>query len=493
MNCFFLRQVKLINKSLKEGDFSGLKSAIINPSFKGNGQDCDRNNSYRPISNLQFLSKLLERVVLSRLNSHMKPIGCALPNQYGYKPAHNTESLLIKITNDILIASDSKTATVLLLLDLSAAFDTVDKDKLINILSKEIKIRGKALQWFCSYLYGRTQRVKVGNEYSEEVVLEFGVPQGSVLGPVLFNIYLRSLYKDVESIGFSIKGYADDHQLYVTFVPEFQYNILYGYLNTVMNKVLLWMNEHFLKLNPSKTEIIVFGSPDVTNKIDIHGTFLNNDCIRFVNSVKNLGFHLDSALTFDKQINHVAQSCFLSIKNISSIKHFLDYEEKRSLISSLVLTKLDYCNAMYVGSSSHNLNKLQSIQNSATKIVFGCQRNDNNISRLNTLHWLPVRNRIIFKICVFVHKCLYHDAPYDNMALLQPADSFIRTAKLKSTYTPDTAIGCKSMSVCAPKIWNAIPISLRQEMNLIKFKSELKTFLFTDTETTLYTRMLNTR
>ena len=143
--------------------------------------------------------------------------------------------------------------------------------------------------------------------------------------------------------------------------------------------------------------------------------------------------------------------------------------------------------------SSHNLDKLQSVLNSATKLVFGCQNNSDNVSRLSKLHWLPIRIRIIFKICVYVHKCLYQDAPFENMALLQPADSFIRTAKLKSTYTPDTAIGCKPISVCAPKIWNAIPISLRKEMNLVKFKSLLKIFLFADTTSTLYNRALNTR
>ena len=483
--------VKIINKSLLEGDFSGLKSAVITPIIKSKGLDYDDLKNYRPISNLQFLSKLLERVVLKRLNSHMKSIGCFLSNQYGYKPAHNTETLLIKITNDLLIASDSKTATVLLLLDLSAAFDTADKVKLINILSREIKIRGNALNWFRSYLFGRTQKVKIRKEFSNDVLLEFGVPQGSVLGPVLFNIYLRSLYTYIEDLGCNIKGFADDHQIYLSFVPEFQYNILHGYLNMVVSKIFCWMNEYFLKLNPDKSKIIVFGTADILDKITINGIFLNNNCVRFVNNVKNLGFYLDSALTLDRQINEVSKSCFLSIKNISCIKHFLDYEQKRMLISSLVLSKMDYCNSMYIGTSSYNIRKLQSIQNSAARLVFGFQNNNSNLSMLNKLHWLPVKNRIMFKICVYVHKCLYEDAPVEMMNLLHPADSFIRTAKLKFTYTPDTAIGCKAFSVCAPKVWNLLPTFLRREMNLIKFKAQLKTFLFTDTVSTFYNGVLN--
>ena len=483
--------VKIVNKSLSSGNFDGLKHAVVKPLLKEFGLDSDVLKNYRPISNLQFLSKLIERVVLSRLNEHMNNIGCSIPNQYGYKPAHNTESLLIKITNDLLIASDSKTATVLLLLDLSSAFDTVDKMKLLRILSKEIKIRGNALKWFTSYLFGRTQRVKVGNDCSDEIIIEFGVPQGSVLGPVLFNIYIRSLYAEVEDMGFNIKGFADDHQIYTSFTPDFQYNVLKTRLNEVINSITDWMNRFLLKLNPEKSKIIVFGPPEVLDSITLHGMFLKDQCVRFVNNVKNLGFHLDSTMSMDQQVNAVVKRCFMAIRSISGIKHFIGYEQKRMLMSSLVLSQLDYCNSIYMGTHSNNIRKLQSVQNAAARLIMGCRTHRPLPSLLNELHWLPIKNRIIFKICVYVHKCLYHIAPEDLMMMLLPTDSFIRTATLKCDYTPQNSYGSKAFSICAPKAWNSIPYNICYETDLSMFKKLLKTFLFPDLSFELYNSVLH--
>ena len=472
--------VDIINKSLADGNFSGFKQAVITPLLKGTDLDPEDLKSYRPISNLQFLGKLIERVVLARLHGHMERNGHFIPNQYGYKPGHNTEALIVKITNDILIASDSKTATVLLLLDLSSAFDTVDKSKLISILANDLNICGNALKWFSSFLFQRTQKVKIGNHFSDEILVEFGVPQGSVLGPVLFNIYIHSLYKTVENQGFAIKGYADDHQVYMSFTPEFQYNVLSNQLKNIINNVYLWMSRFYLKLNPDKSQIIVFCSREIKEKILINGVFMNNNCIRFVENVKNLGFYLDSDMSLNKQVTEVVKSCFLSIKNISSIKHFLTYEQKRILISSLVLTKIDYCNCMYIGTNSFNLRRLQSVLNSAARLVFGCQRYESVSLLHEKLHWLPIKSRIIFKLCLYVNKCLYHDAPIEIMSLLVPSDNFTRTAKLKHTIVPETALGSRAFSFCAPKVWNSLPLSLRQETSITCFKKSLKTFLFTD-------------
>ena len=149
----------LVNKSLSSGNIDGVKEALIVPILKKAGLDNEDLKNYRPVSNLVFVSKLIERVVLKRLNAHMEMNNLHVKSQYGYMQFHSTETLMLRLVNDVLIGFDSNNATIVLLLDLSAAFDTVDTGKLLDILNKEIGVTGTALKWFQSFLVSR-----VGNK-----------------------------------------------------------------------------------------------------------------------------------------------------------------------------------------------------------------------------------------------------------------------------------------------------------------------------------------
>ena len=469
--------VKLVNLSLSTGNVDGVKLADIVPLLKDGSLDPNILKNYRPVSNLTFIGKLIERVVLRRLNEHLTRNDLHCPDQFAYKKNHSTETLLIKIVNDLLIATDEKSATVVMLLDLSAAFDTVDHNLLLNILEREIGLRGTVLAWFRSFLTGRTQRIRLGKITSDTIVIKFGVPQGSVLGPVLFNLYIRSIYGSVKKLGFKIFGYADDHQIIKSFRSTEQSTVLSTQLENCFDVIKRWMSKFFLQLNDAKTQIIVVGSNKVLNSIHIKGVNLGSGTtIRFISAVKNLGIHMDDKLTFEKQILELKKKCFRTIRNIRKIKFILTTEQTKVIVNSLVVSCLDYCNSLFFGASEKILHQLQLIQNAAAKAVTGKYKHDHMEDDLRKLHWLDVKKRIVFKLALLAHKAVIGLAPeyLQNMFLYSHHG---HSLKLIVPYASSHA-GRKSFSIVGPKIYNNLPVSVKMCVSLDMFKVCLKTYLF---------------
>ena len=468
---------KLVNQSLSEGSIDGLKIADIIPTLKDHKLDPNDFKNYRPISNLSFLGKLIERVVLSRLNEHLNRNNLNIPQESAYKKHHSTETILLKVTNDLLMACDSKSATVLMLLDLSAAFDTVDHQKLLKILYEEIKIRGVALKWFRSFLIGRSQRTRLGNVVSDSIILQFGVPQGSVLGPILFNIYIRSLYSTIEKCGFTVQGYADDHQVYKSFKPCDQVDILTIHIVNCFKTIEQWMLDYGLQLNTGKTQIVVVAPPSVLKLLDIGGVILSgNVCIRFLSSVKNLGVTLDGFLTFDTHISLLKRNCFYLIRNVVKKRFLFSTDQMKLIVNSIIACKLDYCNALYSGINENLIDQLQMIQNAAAKAIVGLYKHDHLGNTLKDLHWLPVHYRIHFKLLLLVFKCLNGMGPEYLTSMFKFADFnhsiYLVEPRVLSNY------GERSFQKVGPKIWNNLPLEIKSCASVESFKSALKTYLF---------------
>ena len=476
--------VDLVNLSLSSGSMEGVKLADIIPLVKDETQDPNILKNYRPVSNLTFLGKLIERVVLKRLNEHLSTNNLNCPEQFAYKKHHSTETLLIKIVNDLMIAADEKSATVVMLLDLSAAFDTVDHDLLLRILKQEIGISGSALAWFTSFLKGRCQRIRLGSDVSETIVIRFGVPQGSVLGPVLFNLYIRSLYGSVRNLGFSVMGYSDDHQVIKTFKPSEQVDVLTIQLKTCFMGIKRWMSQYYLQLNDSKTQIIVFGPSRVLKEIEINGVNISSETsVMFVPTVKNLGFLMDRTLTFEKQIVNLKKKCFSTLRNIRKIRFLLRPSQIKLVVNSLVVSCLDYCNGLYFGIGEKLLHQLQLLQNAAAKAVTGKYKHDHLGDDLVKLHWLDIRKRIVFKILLIAHKAIIGLAPIYIQEMFQYAHHG-HTLKLIVPATT-SKFGGRCFSVVAPKLYNKLPPEVSTSFSLELFKTQLKTFLFKMTSTEL--------
>ena len=203
--------------SLRESIFpKSLKTALIRPLLKKTGLDSDILKNYRPVSNLTFISKVIEKVISGRLNEHLINNSLFDPLQSAYRDKHSTETALIKVQNDILSALDAGSSVILLMLDLSAAFDTIDHDILLSRLCNVYGITGDALDWFRSYLSGKIQRVVIEDSVSVDQELAFGVPQGSVLVTRIYCMYTKPVSDIIQRHGLSHHSYADDTQLYMT-------------------------------------------------------------------------------------------------------------------------------------------------------------------------------------------------------------------------------------------------------------------------------------
>ena len=468
--------LQIVNQSLVTGSMDGLKDASITPLLKKVSLDHEILANYRPITNIPYLSKVIERVVKIQLNDHMSINNLHIPNQSGYKSHHSCETLLTRLTNDILVSMDKKLCAVLLLLDLSAAFDTVDHNLLLKILCVEIGLDGTVLAWFSSFLKDRNQRISINGTDSQSLHMPYGVPQGSVLGPVLFNIYVRNLINLIESLGFATHGYADDHQILRSFHTSFQYETLCLAVPHCISLVSDWMKKFFLKLNSTKSQVIIFTPNSHEAQVHLKHIFLNQSSFLSISpDVVNLGLKMDSNLTFSPHINMILSQCYRLIGNIAKIRKFLSTNHIKTLVNSIVVSKLDNCNSILYGISAHDLNRLQVLQNSCARLIFNKNRFSHSSELLRELHWLPVRQRVIFKILCLVHKCLNDRAPAYLSGLLTVKN---RNKLLLCIPRSKSKFGDRAFSHSGPSLWNALPVSMRMSTSFKTFKSHLKHHLF---------------
>jgi len=428
------------------------------------------------------MSKLIERGVAFQLVDHMKGNKLFEEFQSAYTESRSTETALVRVQNDILMAMEHQEVTALIMLDLSAAFDTVNHSILLDRLEKRLGVTSKALQWLASYLSNRQQVVKIENSKSHSSVLKCGVPQGSSLGPYLFNIYSLPVGDIIRSHGLSYHIYADDKQNYVSFKPrDLDSNFLR--LRNCIDDLRKWLQENFLMLNDDKTMFTIFGTPQQLAKLGPIQFEVGGCTISVNKEVKNLGVIFDQNLNFRSHVSAVSRRAYHQLYNIQKVRPNLTDVAAKIAVNAFVASRLDYANALLYGLPNCVLYKLQKIQNSAARTLTGVNRREHITPVLQNLHWLPIRRRVEFKILTLMCRIKLGIAPiylsnlvnsYQPSRMLRSADKhrFVeKTTQLKTG-------GDRAFQKAGPALWNNLPLNIRSSLSLQSFRKALKTHLF---------------
>ena len=461
------------------------KCARIRLLLKNPGLDPDVLKHYRPMSSLPFISKVLENVVDARLERHLVINSLHERSQSAYRKFHSTESALLKVQNDILHSLDQGCISVLVLLDLSAAFDTIDHGVLLHRLEHCFGISGKPLSWMTSYLADRYQSVCVDGELSEPVLMGCSVPQGSVLGPKHYVMYTKPLGDVIRKHGLHHHFYADDTQLYISFKSkdDVAQTEALSRIESCLKDIESWMHHNMLKLNADKTKVMLFYSRHNAKSMDTISVTVGNTLIASTSHVKNLGVMFDSTMTMEKQVNNVSRSCYGQLRKIGRIRRYLSSEATKSLVNGLVTSRLDYCNALLHGLPKSLIDKLQRVQNTAARIITRTCRRSHITPVLKELHWLPIQYRIQYKILVHTYNALNDRAPVYIKEMLD-VHTPIRTLRSQSSLTLVTprirtvTYGKRHFNHAAPSLWNALPNNIKEAKTVSTFKKLLKTHFF---------------
>jgi hypothetical protein len=306
---------------------------------------------------------------------------------------------------------ENQHVVILTLLDMSSAFDTVDHDLLLLRLSAA-GIKGDALKWYRHYLTNRTQLVLVNNGIkSSSRKLTCGVPQGSVLGPLLFSLYISGIRHVFQRHNIEYHCYADDLQLFIAAKPA-EIPAVSEKLNGCLAEVSNWLQMSHLSLNGNKSEVIVFGSKTTLSKCPPISIQIGESSVTpSVSGVRDLGVHLDSLLSMNTQVNKVSSLAFNSLRLISRIRRSLDIRTCKLLVDSLVFSHIDYCGSLLFGINSTLVKKLQRIIHSAIRLVECLARTDHVTFHCRQHRWLPAQGRIAKRAHILVFKAIKGMAP----------------------------------------------------------------------------------
>ena len=476
----------MCNASIRQGHLPvSQKEAIVTPILKKSDLDPSDVKNYRPISNLPFMSKVVEKVVLGQLSVHLSVNDLFPKFQSGFRRGHSTESALLRVMSDIYAAIDTGKVSLLALLDVSAAFDTVDHSILLERLSKSYGLTGSAHGWFESFISERRQTVRFGGTTAPTTLVRFGIPQGSVLGPVLYILYTADVASLVESFGLRVHLYADDTQLYGFSSPD-DSAALADLIRRAIDSVSEWMASNRLLLNGDKTQYIWFGTKQQLGKRDVQRLTDISPALTSTSVVRNLGVLLDSELTMVNHVTKLCQVCFFQLRRLRAVRRSLTPDVTLTLVHAFVCSRIDYCNSALYGVAASTW-IVCSRSSTLLPGWFSVFRNTDIFQQryVTASIGFPSGVGSSFRICMLVRNSLSRTAPAYLMDLCLPSSSVPGRRHLRSAGKGDLVVpsfrrersGRRGFSVAGPCCWNSLPPTIRCLADQPEtFKKALKTY-----------------
>ena len=441
--------------------------------------------NYRPVSNLTYLSKVIEEATGRQFARHLQENSLQETLQSAYKGGLSTETALVAVFDALLSGLDEpNTGFLIAMLDMSAAFDTVDHAILLKRLKSTFGIQGMVIQWFQSYLSNRTVRISIENTLSDKIKLDCSLPQGSKLGPRLYSDYTQPLGNLLRLLPLLFHCYADDSGLFKQISlasPTTQKNSTVD-LSRGINCIQNWTTNNRLKLNPTKTEFMAACSARNRSKVTIPELEVGDSAIKSTKSLKSLGVIVDQSLSMENQMSGIIRTCMYYLNWIRKIRPYLTVDATKTLVQCYIISRIDYCNALLVSLPKTHLSRLQKVMNIAARLIFQKPRDYSINELLKKLHWLKVEDRIAFKVLCLTWQSLNNSAPSYISCLLIPHNPVrhLRSSQSHDLCVPKsrTTYGDRAFRHSAPVLWNSIPTAIRKQSSLPSFKQKLKTHFF---------------
>jgi len=449
----------LCNLSFKEGKFPALwKEAKVKPLHKAG--DHDDVNNYRPISILPVLSKLIETHVNNSIMSYLECNDLLYVNQSGFRPSHSCETALVSMIENWLKALNNGYLVGVVLIDFRKAFDLVDHDILLDKL-KVYQLDCSALSWLKSYLNVRKQSVVVNNVLSDDKVVTCGVPQGSILGPLLFLLFINDLPLYTNNVKTDL--YADDTTLYD--MSKSKTNLEINLTNAI-SKLSTWCKRNGMVINFSKTKLMLITSRQKRNQMnDAHLEIsLNDTFLQSVTSEKILGVQVDNNLSWSNHVSSLTKKISRNVWLLSQISKYLPTSNRVTFYKSYIQPHIDYCNIVWAGASKTSIARIERLQKRACKVIldYNC---DNVLQSMADINIMTVRERIFLRKAKFMYKVSVNSTPSYIQNLFHQRRSDDETLPLLRSTTsgnfilpkPNTELYRNSLSFTGPIVWNCLP------------------------------------